>query len=451
MKINLLLLLFLFASSEQAVAQVLADDAEGKSSIVQYSNSINFDLAKTALSVGFNNYRHFKIADQQTLWGISANAKNSDGIATLFNEGKFQPESRLQFFVGNRKRIKQNGLGTLEEERDKLVTNSARTKYIQLLNFRPAVDTLIKKQANLTNAQKKALADTVRAVLKKNRDEPIPALETLQKSYPVKDSLKAVAIAAVVKLITERQSEAAKLDQTINQLDNRLLEITAQILKLDTIRKFRLLYVSGGLNAASFQTYDSSIMSSLDKRFVKTPYRGGFIDLGINYDYKANWLLGASIGYERANTLADNLKSKDYTVRTVDTLGKQQLISETKYTGYTGDFRLYDRVNIRTDLLYFHTLDKMYNDTSGYQLAWNILYTRSFISFDQKAAKSRIDIGSALNFYNVKKGNFLGGLYLEITDLTNSQKADTNAFQRLSFGIVAKYAFQSIINRFSNS
>lgn len=429
--------------------QVLADDAEGKTSIVQYSNSVNLDLAKAALSVGYNNFRAFKIADQpQRLWGLSASARNADGIGTLFSAGKFQPQSRLQGFVGIRtkqiSRRDQTDLAYLRQQLNNVTDAHAVARLKALKNHRPAIDSLLSRQKTLTLVDRVAIKKAIDGLLDNatTGNALAQSLDSLRSVYASTQPARSAAVVAIRDLIGVREQAATRLDADVQALFARRLELTRQINELNVPRRYRLLYLSGGLNASSFRLYDPSLAGTPGNRFTRTAYRGGFVDLGVNYDFRAHWLLGASVGYERANTF-DNLASTDYTIRTTETVGNQQLISETKYTGYSGDFRLYDRANIRTDLLYFKALPDSDN-----QLAWNILYTRSFVSFDEQAAKSRIDLGTALNLYNVRKGNFLGGLYLEATDITNSQQADSNVFGRLSFGIVAKYAFQSIVNRF---
>lgn len=465
--------------SHQGYTQILAADSKGQSSILFDANAVNIDIAETALSFNFNNFYTQTISKRtQPLWGVSASGKNNEGLANLLAEGKFLPNSKLKAFIGLLIRTPAKDFD-LELEIKTLKKDTIIESYESKIDIMSVVDTVLKEQISVIHPSKRK---EVRDGLKKaasvlNYKEAQDSINSFKKnvikkwasSNPVPDitSIQNAAIKLVEEIDSLIVSRIISVTSTINgkSLEERYFDHMAKIQKKvkeetaarkNTTRSRVIPYLSLGVNGSQIKLYDENTTGAFAGRFVKTPFTGATIDLGVNYDVGPRWLLGLSLGYEKAVTL-DSLTDKDYVIRTVDTLNNQQLISEKKETGYTGNYLTYDRLNFRFDALYFAKLTKESN------LVWNVIYGRYFLSFNEKAAVSPINIGSAINFYK-EKGKFAGGVYMEFGDILNEQyKYQTriattqeakkalndnrkSIFGRFTFGVVAKFAFQSIVN-----
>jgi hypothetical protein len=202
--------------------------------------------------------------------------------------------------------------------------------------------------------------------------------------------------------------------------------------------KAMTIYIHSGLNADNFKLYADD-NSSLAARFRTISFRGAFVAAGLNYEYGPRWTLGFSAGLERYNNL-DSLISRDYKLTQVAAIGNAELTTETKYRAYAGEYIGYNRINFKTDALYFAKV------SDDYRLVWNILFTRLFFPLHENRINRLMQAGTAVNFYK-SEGKFAGGLYAQSNDVFNSMHSGDSFHERISFGIVAKYAFGSIMSR----
>ncbi len=198
-------------------------------------------------------------------------------------------------------------------------------------------------------------------------------------------------------------------------------------------------YINIGLNADNFRLYKNENSTTLSQRFERTNFRGGFANIGLNYEYAPRWIFGIALGYERYNNL-DSLVYTNYTLTNTTTVNNSQLQTEAKFSAYQGTYIAYNRANIKTDVLYFARVSE------DYRLVWNALYTRLVLPLQEKQINKVFQAGTAVNFYK-SEGKFAGGLYLQSNDVFNSLHSTDKFHERLSFGIVAKYTFSSIMAR----
>jgi hypothetical protein len=199
------------------------------------------------------------------------------------------------------------------------------------------------------------------------------------------------------------------------------------------------LYVYTGLITDNFKLYADNGSTSLPARFRTVAFRGAFAAAGLNYEYGPRWTLGMSAGFERSNNL-DSLLSRSYTISNNVESGNTQLSSETKYIAYAGEYLVYSRISFKSDVLYFAKV------SDEYRLVWNTLYTRIFLPVHERRISSQIQAGTAINFYK-SEGKFAGGLYAQSNDVFNGIHSADHFTERISFGIVARYAFGSILSR----
>lgn len=334
--------------------QLVAEDANGQSSILLNASTITLDLNAAALAANWNNFRKLAIEKpHQMIWGIDARGSNSDGVAELVSGGHFTPQSRISGYVALRRSYQNSALELLKRIRD--------------------------------------IQDS--------------------ENFPNEGAIN-----------------------TIRQLNDQVRNI-----REGQASKALTIYLNPGMNAYNFEQYTDLSTSTLAERFNRVRFRGAFLFAGLNYEYGRRWTLGIAAGFEHCDNL-DSLSSRDYTVTNITVIGGSQLLSESKHHAYTGDYIVYNRVLIKTDALYFARL----ND--DYRLVWNTLFTRFCIPMNEKKINRVVQAGTALNFYK-SEGKFAGGLYAQSNDIFNSLHTADSFTERISFGIVAKYAFGSIMTR----
>lgn len=430
-------------------AQIYTQDADGKSTIIAPGSSINFDISKEALSINWNNWQNLAL-DKKTFWGIAAKGKNEEGITNLFSEGNFVPTTRMSGFVAFKK-VLDGGERSKYETAIKLKRGAIVAKekeILKLLDIQDLGKKMIEADDEISQIEKQKLtAEFLKlfVTIPSNTEGYITiineAIKAEEKKEPVNE-LKVNIYKAIVKQSLSNITQSNKVTTEYTELEESLfhLQNMYQEYRNNTVDKNFLFYINGGVNAAQFRLYDESVPGTLGDRIIKTPYTTGFIDLGINYDIGARWLIGASVGYEKYSTF-DSLTDKQSVLRTTTVVGNQTLIQDKSYTTYTGDFYKYDRVSIKFDVMRFGKL----GDEARY--AWNMLYGRIWAPFGSIKPKGIINLGTAFNFHK-KNGKFIGGLYCEAVDIGNNMGADTKFPQRLNLGIVATFSFNSILGHY---
>lgn len=372
-------------------AQTLNQDADGNSTIIYQGSNVSFDLTKTNLSFSYTNLGLLSTkADVskkfRPVWGVNINGKNSDGIADLFKRGDFQPEAGLGGFIGIKYRFdeKPQTLSNLEQQKEPLVIE--------------------KIQVNNKLEELKAKTD------QSSKEE--------------------------IEQLTKRKKE---LEKKIQDIQDKREEIN----KTRT-RKLALFYLRGGRNATSFKlAKDNPDTTGFTKTFENKNFEGGFLGVGINYEY-GRWLLGLGIDYEYTNNF-DDLNKSTYTLTTKEIKGNQTLESHKEITAFSGNFQTYQRTNLNMDFIMFSKLDE---DNRNY-IAWN-LYIRHKISHTTSITPTYTNIGAGAYFFN-KSNKFLGGVYIEAPDFFQDVERTKDApnfreiQNRLTFGVVAKFNFGSVV------
>lgn len=231
---------------------------------------------------------------------------------------------------------------------------------------------------------------------------------------------------------TTSDAEKRRIDNEIAQaLSDRI-----DYRKTHEVKKI-VYFLSPFLNSNTFRRYDASITGNLKNRYPKEKFRGGGADAGVNYTYGKRWQFGLSAGLERTNS-NDSLESRKSKIRTTTTVGNQTIIDDKEYTVLDGTYAAYTRLNLRTDLLYYGSLD------DKNRFVWNTLYGRYYKPLTSKDLINNVLVlGTGINLYKAN-GKFSGGVYLQCSDVGNTISGEPNVFKRLDFGLNAKYSFSSI-------
>ena len=406
-------------------SQVIVEDAKGQSSILFRNSNVSLNLTEATLSAAINNFRkiHFANNRSQFLWQIAATGKNEEGFAKLWNDGNLNAASKLQGFLGVRVRGYKKEY-ELFDQRDQLSNAPELNNLRSAMNFRSDMISIINNDKTLNLGQKKSIRDTVTAITRKQLFEipgSVSDLLLLKTYYNTLGLLtEETAIDSIIQFLNLRQGkilaaspDADSIRAEIEKVDNAIAKF-----RRENPRKAANIFLDFGMNASSYTLFARPTATPFATRFDTTKFRGGFFDIGINYDMGAHWVFGIPGGYERANTF-DTLSKKDYTERTSETSGTQSFISEKKYTAYSGFYDVYDRISIKSDLLYFGTINNKLKATNDFRYVWNILYTRWYLPMNNDLVKGIVNIGTGINFYK-QNGKFVGGLYLEQNDVANN-------------------------------
>jgi len=198
---------------------------------------------------------------------------------------------------------------------------------------------------------------------------------------------------------------------------------------------FRLLfYLKGTLQSSQFKFDKGNTFTTIKSRFVDTIHVGGKLELGLSSRFGGHFLWGAILGNSRENNQSTLTKSV-YKYSTTDpTLPGLQQTKDI--TAYSGTYGKYSNRYLYSDLMYFCLL----KDSIHYLCP--AIYFRRNSSDNESLNESNTVLGVSLNFIRVESGKFLGGVYLQDSDLSNKQNRSMG--KRIQFGLIAKFTFDSI-------
>ncbi|HEY9195918.1 MAG TPA: hypothetical protein VIM77_06620, partial [Mucilaginibacter sp.] len=335
--------------------------------------------------------------------------------------------------LGFRKVVGFNNYFKAYRDQSNLLANPDLLKYKEALRYKEAVAGII-EHSGLSAADQKALTDKLRITGDIDKDAK-KVNELLSDGNYDKATLTRLrdTLANRLNMVDKLQPV---YDSIMKQSDDLQTKIRAYQTKKARVFTF---YLKPGLSANSLRFYNALDTTTLSGRFSKATFRGGFVDLGVNFDYGGRWTFGLATGVEHFNNI-DSLTSTDYVLKTTVSKNGSELSSQKSYSAYAGSYIVYDRINIKTDMLYWAKFGE-----KG-RLVWNTLYTRFIFPLADKRINQVINAGTAINFYN-EGGKFAGGFYLQSDDVFNNMNSTDKFTERLSFGVVAKFSFDSIISR----
>lgn len=438
-----LLTALLLGFAINADAQGLTQSAEGKSTIPIRGTAVGIDLGKTELSFGYNNInRAVESKTVQPIFGAEVRVKNEEGLGNLFSAGDLVPAGNLNLFAGftlsNIGKGAQAGLSTLRDSevtRFKKWENKFRTDL--KADFTDFIADRIKIITN-GSAQSSASVALTGALPLKNTEEyfnavsnlPTPTDAEVQLVY---DQVKEYAKAKQKTYTTEKTAYIKRLEDYYKQFS-------------ETNNRRLTLFAFGGINAIGFKQFTGVDSSNLANSTKDVDGRGGQFGLGINYQWRSIWL-GFTFSRMQSNNFSV-LKKKEYSIRRTVNLPPSSLNEETKVTAYSGTYGEVDLSNINADIVVRIKLDKEYKN----YLLLNP-YLRALVgSSDETLLPNKTNLGLGL-YLLPNNGKFLGGIYLELSDVDNNIERRKDAdeqnlrppFGRLSFGVVTKFNLSSIM------
>jgi len=433
MKINLLFIITIFFPVF-ILAQGVTKNAEGESTILLGGSSIGLDVGKTQLSFGINNLQQ-SIGEKPTfIGGGFVTGANKEGISNLFSKGDFVPDASINAFAGiSFSNGTNDKLEKIEKER---AIELAKWDNNFLEIYRLLMSIELKKLPDGLNEEREKLLIILLTVTEISTFSKAVG-EIKSEDLETKKTLKEIDV--IHKSLVETYESKRKI------IENKYEKATEEAEPKGYIQC--LFFSYGGFNGSEFKRFVGYNSVDLNESFVDQSFRGGRVGLGTNIKIY-NFSLGFNYGYIKTNNFTI-LTKKDYSLKSSITENGQTLSEEKKITAYSGEYGTVEFNELNADIIYSLKLDPE---------AKNHVLINPYIRSQLMSRKSSIlpnstNLGCGFYFFK-NDGLFLGGFYTELQDVNNNYErakpeADQNLrepIERLTFGIVAKFSFNSILN-----
>ena len=386
--------LFVAFIATKTAGQSVSESKDNTNSILLNGSAITLKITDPSLKLDFQRKKLFK-KDRNNgyIIGMSAEGKNDNGIASVFDGGNLVPSGKLAGLIG--------------------------------LSF----------SNNVVESSQQ-----IRAELKfkeKNIRDRIKELSIL-KEQMLKEGKDISSVQATITDVTN--------NELMPVLNAEVKE--AGIASEKSFYKFSF-FLCGGISAKSFKHFLGYDTTNILKSFKNENFRGGFVNFGINYQYR-NLQFGALAGYKSDDNLS-LLSEKTYNYEKITTTGNQSITEKKEIKAFGGDYFTGSYVSLNLDFIANLSLDhvKTVEQPRNYMLINPYLHSK-LGSSNKDIIPNATDIGIGLYVFN-SKSKILGGFYLELPDVSNKIEkskvvTDQNirpAFQKLSFGIVTRLNLQS--------
>jgi|GEM_PF-5567289 len=421
-------------------AQIIAQDATGNSSILLSGASIGVDITEAMIKGNYYSPTDRKVG---YFWGVDLQGKNSTGLAGLFSEDQFVPQSTATAVFGHhwskgvydinleeREKIVHE-IDSLEEVESEIILIIEEVKYIS-----EASDTILK----LGGA---SISLEINKILKTYNYDTYPKrISDLIYRIP-RDERKESVINEMLKL-GERVTNDNVFKEYILVV-KRLELLRGQLSNLENnprnYSRKNKVYIRGGINTTEFKFDLENGTPMFSDRFIDTLEVFGVIEIGYTGRSKNN-LFGVSFAHQRISSF-QNLKKSEYVFTVTDpNVTNGQLRTNTEVIAYSGNYFRSSLSTLRIDYLHVYS----YNSKSSLFLAIGGYFSRSFFGpgNDIEKLEDRATLGLTISIIDGKSGQFNGGVYLQTSDLLN----ETTLGRRgaISFGLTTKYMFHSVIS-----
>jgi hypothetical protein len=415
----------------------LTQDADGESSLLFRANHISLDITKTDVGMGINNIQRSIARTWYPILGGGINAKNESGIGNLFSTGTLVPSSSAHVFFGfsysnGYSPNAETQITRIGEQIDQVEIDFERAFYREMpwvvRNNTDTSHTLALRESLLKELSDTASLQKIKAILSP-KDNDTPQIKTSKEAILKEVNLREELHAKNIKVLYAKQEELSKAQAGTTYFQC-------------------MVFGLGGVNAMEFKTFSGFDTLNLKNSFQDQYFRGGFAGLGLNVQY-GRVIFGVSYRYSQTNNFSA-LTKKTYTLQTKVNYGNQTLTEEKQITAYAGTYGKVIVNELKADFAINFKLD----DSATNVLLWNPYVRGNLFSRDTSLLQNTIDLGTGFYFFRTE-GKFLGGFYIEFPDVQNNmEKAkpvkDQNLrdpLQRLTFGIVTKFSFVSLLNQ----
>lgn len=414
-------------------AQVLTQDAKGKSTLLNNGGVIGFNIQESAIDFSYNNFLNKRIESPSSLMiGINLQAKNNSGISNLFDAGKFTPGGRGLLFLGYAFQIRNSNeiVNDTQENENSKFLYTIMEKFQQKL-FK-TTDLLSR-----TFIYNNDVINTIDSIIKNSPHNDIERnFLNLSKNYPE----FSVSLDSIRTYTLTEINNYYKTNEFIENLDKTNKKTEIDYRSRNWIKRITV-FADFGLSARSFKYLNKIDTTNFSNSFENKYFNGITAEIGVNYQLGGRYLFGLSLGVQRVDNF-ELLTQKDFVLKTTFSNSSQELKSEKNITAYMGDYGTFYQYTINADVLRFVKLGES-----------NVLlvnpYIRHNISSNPNYIPNTTNVGIS-TFIFKDNGSFLGGLYVEAPDVFNNiEKSKTQPdlkpiYNRLTFGIIGKLIISSI-------
>jgi len=206
------------------------------------------------------------------------------------------------------------------------------------------------------------------------------------------------------------------------------------------VNKTNLIYARFGFSGAGFKYDLANDSTTVDTRFENVTYNGYQLELGYTTRFKDLNFLGFSLGMRYTSNMAD-LDSGTFTLQKTDTTITDGVFrSSEEIKALSGPFDRFLRYDFNVDYIRFIRLSEKEGEQDLF-LGVNP-YIRHRIYDRSETRKNNTVLGVGAHAFNGKDNKLTGGLFIQTEDAFGVHAKEDSTFrQRVSFGIIVKFAF----------
>lgn len=431
----------------KAKTQIIFHDQSGDSPIIVSGGSVGVDVKESLIKA---NYYSPTIGKPDFFWGIDMQGKNTEGIAGLFSNSEFHPQTKATitfgFFEPNfiyyddkGKKIAKKDINKLENDRDKLFNELLKkTEVLNNLDFKRHINNLESVGAFEIATKIKSLVENQEYY---NFEKEILKIEASNKKDLQNDSNTNSVFQNFKQFISKNKNELDKYNQLYNQR-NKIIDSIKKI-KQNKPSKYtkNKYYFRGGLNASEFKFDLMNDSSMIDQRFIDTLEIFGTMEVGFTRrNNRSIW--GTSLRFNGISSF-NNLDNKKYSFVESDTsITNGILTSKNEFEAYSGNYFKTTQLTFSADYIRMF----IWNENDRTFLGLGFYFRSSW--FKDNNDLEKIDnhsvLGGSINLIDGIKGQFLGGLYIQSNDIFNQN--DEELTSSLSFGITTRFIINNGFN-----
>jgi hypothetical protein len=439
MRTPLLSLLLVLLSVYGGNAQIINQDADGKSAIIWSGGTIGLDVTQAAVKFNYLSPSENSFGFN---WGADLQGKSKEGFSALFESNDLVPEARASAIFGVHfspswvqvnDPLQQGDVSAADLTTAGLAAEAAYKNEVD--NAALLITDTGTNAVTCGRAQgefKVYVRGLIQTVGYKGLLEAIKKAPFVLEPSPCSGQVVA-ATARLVSLVTANADIRAYIDLEAKR-DNYVRLPTSKTRYNSQISQRYYLYFRPGISATKF-TYDRGAMLTVPaSRFRDTAMVGGTFELGLSGRIAGSHYFGVSLGRERLSTFGALLKTEYKFSNTLPGVMVGKLDTTKNITAYAGILYKTWANQINIDYTYLSSLDKDNYLALG-------AYWRHSVPINSTALQQTDIVGVNAYFLDGKKGRFLGGVYLQSDDV--SGQTEKNFGKSITFGLVSKFAFSS--------
>lgn len=482
---TLVFVLLITFGINKTYSQILGQDAEGFSSLVQPASLINLDLANEIAS--FSYYQNFC---SDWLIGGELKGKAENGISNLFQDGDITASASISallgHYFGEGKKDNPDANATRERiNRDRAVLEAQDDNLVQsfdgFLKQAHAVGTLtfaenrklyvdIHSRADLATLknQETGLSDKRKSQNKEKDKKTIDLKDEEKKLTSYKSQLQSfsesdVEFKALMDSINKSGEKVEELVREIRGIESKLINLDAMVDALQKLQVIRndtdeldteernikdefthysfLTFLRLSAEGATYRQDAANGAEDLDERFPSRNFNGFRVEAGLNYNRKGNYL-GFSLAGNYTNNLSE-LSATSFTLIVDDNTTNPGLLRTTRSieafgAGKVDEFQRYD---VNLDAAFLIDIDQ------SKELSISVNPFGRYYHYVNSNFEDRLDFGLGIFAINSAKAQLLGGAVVQYNDVTGANDdptKDITAIDRVSFGLIVRFAFSGI-------